>query len=194
LGRDGADPGEDGAMRRTIGFVALWFVAGAAATTVAWLGVSTVSDQLAGSGSHPDPLSADQINDELAGTDGTTSDPDPTTTARPSTTTIPAPQPARGSTTTATGPVTPLAPTTTAPPSSAQPVTRSYDLEGGSATLHFTPAGVSVVVATPAPGFTVEVSDSHSGGKRVEFESDDHRSRVDAWWDGGPQDEVREDD
>ena len=50
-----------------------------------------------------------------------------------------------------------------------------------------------MVVATPAAGFTVDIGESHDGGARVEFESDDHRSRLDAWWDGGPQDEVRED-
>jgi hypothetical protein len=182
-------------MRRTVGFVALWFVAGVAATTVAWLGVSTVSDQLAGSGSHPDPLSGDQISDELAAApDSTTTVPlDPTTTTPSPTTTTTTARPAgTGATTSTTVPVAP--PTTTAPPPPTQAVTRSYDLEGGTTTLRFTPTGVTVVVATPAPGFTVEISDSHSGGKRVEFESNDHRSRVDAWWDGGPQDEVREDD
>lgn len=177
-------------MRRTIGFVVLWFVAGAVATTVAWLGVSTVSDQLAGSGSHPDPLSDDEISAELAGTaSSTTSTSGPegggsstSTTA----TTVPPP------TTTTTERSQPAVTTTVAPPA-VQPVTRTYDLEGGTATLRFSPTGVTVVVASPAPGFTVDIGDSHGGGKRVEFESDSHRSRVDAWWDGGPQDEVRED-
>jgi len=175
-------------MRRTIGFVALWFFAGAVATTVAWLGVSTVSDQLAGSGSHPDPLSADEIRD-LAATPGTstTGAPDPTGST---TTTSP---PTRGTSTPSTTAVTPPPPTT-GPPQPVQPVTRSYDLEGGTATLRFSPAGVTVVVASPAPGFTVDVGTSHDGGARVEFESDDHRSRLDGWWDGGPQDEVREED
>jgi hypothetical protein len=27
---------------------------------------------------------------------------------------------------------------------------------------------------------------------RVEFENDSHRSRIEGWWDGGPQDRVRE--
>jgi len=182
-------------MRRTYGFVLLWFVAGAVATTIAWLGVSTVSDQLAGSGSHPDPLSPDEIASQVASEEI----PDPTTTT---TTTI---EPASTTTTegehggqtgtspTTTAPSSIAPPTTAAPSPAAQPVTRSYDLEGGTATLRFSPSGVTVVVATPAPGFTVDIGDSHSGGKRVEFESSDHRSRLDAWWDGGPQDEIRED-
>jgi len=179
-------------MRRTLGFVLLWFLAGAAATTVAWLGVSTVSDQLAGSGSHPDPLSSDEIQSEVAADEG----PDVTTTTTapvaPTSTTTAAPV-VRTTPTTAAPVVQPQTPTT-APPAAAEPITRSYDLEGGTATLRFSPSGVTVVVATPAPGFTVDIGESHDGGKRVEFESSDHRSRLDAWWDGGPQDEVREDD
>jgi hypothetical protein len=177
-------------VRRTATFVALWFLAGAAATTVAWLGVSTVSEQLAGSGSHPAPLSAEEIRDELAAAPSTT-----TTAAGPAPTTTSTTPPVNGTTTVPTSvPATtvPVAPTTTAP--GPQPVTRSYDLVGGSATLRFTAAGVTVVVATPAPGFTVDVGESHDGGVRVEFEGEDHRSRLDGWWDGGPQDEVREED
>ena len=65
---------------------------------------------------------------------------------------------------------------------------------GGNRDTALLPAGVTVLTASPASGFTVEIGDSHGGGKRVEFESEDHRSRLEAWWDGGPQDEVREDD
>ena len=174
-------------MRRTIGFVALWFVAGAAATIVAWLGVSTVSDQLAGSGSHPDPLSAEEIGAEVAAAPTTTTTLPTGSTASTTSTTVPA---ATTSTTVRSTATTQVAPPTTAPP----PVVRSYELIGGTATLRFSAAGVTVVVATPKPGFTVDIGGSHSGGVRVEFEGDDHRSRLDGWWDGGPQDEVREDD
>jgi hypothetical protein len=178
-------------VRRSIAFVALWFLAGAAATTVAWLGVSTVSDQLAGSGSHPDPLSADEIAAEVEDASTTTVASLDTTTTSTSTTSTTAPQVT--TTTVSSSPATssPPSPTTTAAP---QPVVRSYDLVGGSATLRFSPSGVTVVVASPKAGFTVDISSSHDGGKRVEFESAEHRSRLDAWWDGGPQDEVREDD
>jgi hypothetical protein len=69
-------------------------------------------------------------------------------------------------------------------------VTRTYTLVGGTAAIEFSPSGVEVAWATPAPGFTVAVS---SGGTvTVEFRADHHRSRVDAWWDGGPQDRIRE--
>jgi hypothetical protein len=58
--------------------------------------------------------------------------------------------------------------------------------------VRFSPTGVTVLVATPKPGFTAEVEGEGSGVK-VEFESETHKSRLDAWWDGGPRAEVRED-
>ena len=170
-------------MRRTVAFVALWFVAGAAAATVAWLGVSVVSEQLAGSGSHPDPLSAEEIRAEVA--------------TEPTTTTIAGTAPPSSTTTTAPAP--PPTPTTTrSPGTTTAPAHDHHDRPGSrvddqvlrsggrrrdAAVL---PDGVTVVVASPAVGFTVDIGESHDGGARVEFESDDHRSRVDGWWDGGP--------
>jgi hypothetical protein len=52
---------------------------------------------------------------------------------------------------------------------------------------------VEVLFANPAPGFTVEIEPGNDNGVKVEFDSDSHTSRVDAWWDGGPADRVRED-
>jgi hypothetical protein len=169
-------------VRRSFTFVVLWLLAGAAATTVAWLGVSSVSDELAGSASHPDPLSAEEIQAEVAAGASTTTTVTPPT--QTTTTTV-----LDGGTTT-TEPGVPATTTTTPPPVTA--TTRSYDLVGGTVTLRFSPAGVTVVVATPAPGFDVEFGDSHDTGKKVEFESEGHKSQVEGWWDGGPQDEVRE--
>lgn len=91
--------------------------------------------------------------------------------------------------------------TTTAPPgstttstSTVEPtVTRTYDVDGGSTALRFAPSGVTVLWSTPKPGFDVDVEPEHGNGYRVEFESDSHRSRVEGWWDGGPQDRTRED-
>jgi hypothetical protein len=65
-------------------------------------------------------------------------------------------------------------------------------MDGGVVTLSFSPAGVDVVGATPNEGFTVDSEPEHGNGVKVEFESDGHESRVDAWWDGGPQVERRE--
>lgn len=206
MSRQQARVAQDGQVRKTVLYVTVWFVAGVAAVGLASAGVSMVTRQV--TGSRPAPLSAGQVREELAAgeieTDGTT-----TTTSAParSSTTVAA----SPSTTVTGGPATtaPSSPssgpgpssaaaatTTTAPPPPPATTTRTYDLVGGTATLRFSPNGVTVVVATPKAGFSVDVGASHDGGARVEFESVkfDHRSRVDAWWDGGPQDEVREED
>ena len=70
---------------------------------------------------------------------------------------------------------------------------RTYNLVGGTAALRFSPSGVTVEYATPKAGFTVEVEPENVNGVKVEFESADHKSRVDGWWDNGPRDRVRED-
>jgi hypothetical protein len=181
-------------VRRTLPFVALWFVTGALAAAVATAGVAVVDDQL--TSPRPAPLSAEQVRREVAASSATSTTASDggvatTTTTRRRSDEV-------TSTTTAAGTGADGGPTatTTTPPAApaAPPETRTYDLVGGTATLRFSAAGVTVLAASPAPGFTVDIGDSHDGGKRVEFESDDHRSRLDAWWAGGPQDEVREDD
>lgn len=216
MSREQARVAQDGQVRKTVPYVAAWFVAGVAAVVLASAGVSMVSRQV--TGSRPAPLSAEQVREELAaddddpgaGTTTTTTAPaGPTTTTAPAgpTTTLdsspstpggvgsPATTPPAGGSPGSGSPGA-VAPTTTAapPPPATAATTRTYNLVGGTATLRFTPDGVTVVVATPKAGFSVDVGDSDDGDARVEFESDEHRSRVDAWWDGGPQDEVREED
>jgi hypothetical protein len=57
-------------------------------------------------------------------------------------------------------------------------------------TLHFSPKGVTVVLARPAAGYAYSVEDEHGDGIRVEFRGERGRSRVDAWWEDGPRDQV----
>lgn len=178
-------------MRKTIVYVGTWFAAGAAAVALATAGVSMVGNQV--TGRRPAPLSAEDVRDELAADAGTT-----TTIAAGGTTsttlgsgTTPTSDDVSIVTTTATRPGTGPTPTTTTTPV-APPETRTYALIGGTATLRFEPTGVKVVVASPNPGYSVETSSTHDNGVRVEFRDDEHASRVDAWWDDGPRDEVRE--
>ena len=196
-------------MRRTALYVAAWFAAGVAAVLMATASVAMVGSQV--TGSRPAPLSADQVRAELAEDEPTTTttEASATTTSAPGTTDTP-PSTAPGGTapTTSTtrpgtaGPTTTVpgttpttsapSPTTTAPPAPA--TTRTYTLVGGTATLRFSAEGVTVVVASPNAGYSVNVEPTHDTGVRVEFRSDTHRSRVEGWWDGGPQDEVEEQD
>lgn len=196
-------------MRKTLPYLGVWFVAGLLAIVLASAGVSMVTDRV--TVDRPAPFSATQVRDELAGAtetpafDGSAgtvvADPaaptpsieplgDPSTGESPpsggsaSTTTAAPPSGANGP-----GPTTPAA-----PPVTPASVTRTYDLVGGTVTLRFTNTGVTVVTAAPKAGFSVDVGEGHDNGARVEFESEDHQSRLDAWWDNGPQDEVREED
>ncbi len=94
-------------------------------------------------------------------------------------------------TTSATVPATSSStPTTTTPPAPAA-TTQTFSLTGGTAAISFSSSGVKVLWATPNPGFEVKI-EPESPGVKVEFRADHHRSRVDAWWSGGPQSSLRE--
>lgn len=70
--------------------------------------------------------------------------------------------------------------------------TRTYILKGGTASLRFSPTGVEVVIADPLAGYSLSVEPEHGNGLKVEFRKEDRRSRVEAWWENGPQERVHE--
>lgn len=187
-------------MRKTVPFLAAWFLAGLGAVALGSAGVSLVSRQV--TDQRPAPLTPGQVEALVREEATATTAPSTTTTTvtiPPPTTVVPAttaPSGPGGGTVATSPPPTQAAPppTTQAPPPPPAPTTKTYDLVGGTVTVRFSASGVTVLAATPKAGFSVEVSSAHSNGKRVEFENDDHRSRVDAWWDGGPREEVREED
>jgi len=152
-----------GGVRRFLALGAVWVASAALAAGVAWAGIAVVGDQV--TDDRPAPLSADEVAQAVEADEPTT------TTA------------AEGAPTT----------TSTAPAADAASTTETYRTVGGVVTLRFSPSGVEVVGATPNEGFNVDSEPEHGNGVKVEFESDAHRSRVDAWWDGGPQVERRED-
>lgn len=178
-------------MRRAAFLVGAWLLAGMAAVAAATVAVSLVGRQV--TGSRPAPLSAEEVAQELAAR------PPTSTTSGSAPTTAPAGSAATTETT--LGGTSPTAPTaTTAPPppvatTAAPPAvteTRTYTLVGGTATISFSTAGAKVVTATPKAGFEVDVEPEHGNGVKVEFESEAHKSRVSAWWEGGPREDVRE--
>jgi len=69
----------------------------------------------------------------------------------------------------------------------------TFDLEGGSTAISFASGAVTVVWATPHEGYAAEVKQNGADRLTVEFEGDDDRSRIDAWWDDGPQHRIDED-
>ncbi|MGH9084146.1 MAG: hypothetical protein ACRDYW_01720 [Acidimicrobiales bacterium] len=159
--------------------IVAWLVAGVLAVALATAAVSRVGNEV--TGSRPSPLSAGEVQQELTAAS--------TTTSSTTVTTGPTVSPPTTSDSTATSAVPP-----TTVPVDAPAETRTYALVGGTATLRFTPQGVTVVTATPNPGYSVDVEAENVNGVKVEFESDAHESRVDGWWDGGPVERVRESD
>ncbi len=67
----------------------------------------------------------------------------------------------------------------------------TFSLTGGTTAVSFSASGAEVLWAIPNPGFALQIK-PESPGFKVEFSADDHRSRVDVWWSGGPQHEIRE--
>lgn len=153
-------------MRRLVTFTAAWLFAAVAATTAAWQGVGLVTDEV--TADRPGALTASGVQERLDG--GAATSTVSSTTAPPA-----------ASTATTTGPAEPA------------PVTETYRLEGGTVMISFSPTDVRAVGVTPNPGFGVKKSEPEDGGWRVELESATHRSRIDAWWEGGPRTRPRED-
>lgn len=194
--------------RRTIPLVLAWVVAATVAVAVASWGVALVGRSV--TEDRPAALASAEVEERLSevaatappasSTASTTTAPraaeTPTTVAGPdgSTGTVPVTTTPGPSPTTTMAPAAPPPPPATVAPAAPAPATetRTYTLVGGTASLRFEPTGVTVVFANPAQGFDVEIEPEHGNGVRVEFESDDHESRLDGWWDGGPQDRKEE--
>lgn len=75
----------------------------------------------------------------------------------------------------------------------AVPEDRAYQLVGGSVGVRFENGEAHLLWATPNSGFSVESSGS-SSDVDVRFRNDSHESRLKAFWDGGPQQEIEEND
>jgi hypothetical protein len=176
-----------GGVRRILTFGLAWLAAAVTASVIAWQGVSLIGAQV--TDSRPETLSAGDIEAELAEpaspTDGPTG-ADGGTTATASTAATGTDDP-NGTAPTGTA--------TTAPPTTAATVeTQTVRMTGGTAAFEFSDGSVRLLYASPNPGYRWERKDSDNGGVRVEFKGDEGTSRVEAWWDGGPQIERDEND
>jgi hypothetical protein len=186
---------------------AMWLAGSAAAIGVAWAGVSIVDDQVidpapaigisSGAGSSagaddgvPSPTSVPTTDGEQPTPSSPGITPEPTTTpgpTSPSATPSASPSPSE---TAGPTPATTSTPNATAA-STVGPTTQTFVLVGGTAAVSFSPSGAEVLWATPNAGFGVTI-EPESPGFKVEFRSDDHRSRIDLWWAGGPHHDIRE--
>lgn len=83
----------------------------------------------------------------------------------------------------------------TAPPATGQAgeTTATIDSVGGQVAVRYVGGRVELVWARPKAGFEAEVHDAGPEDVEVRFHSDDHESRVRAFYAGGvPDREVRE--
>ena len=139
-------------------------VAAAVAAGVAWAGIGVVGDQV--TDERPAPLSAAEVASRLDEPTRRTTEPGPGSTTSTST------------------------PSASVPSTTVGGETKTYDLTGGSVGVRFSPSGVTLLSATPHDGFEVDID---AGERvRVEFESDTHESRLEAWWEGGPRQDIEE--
>lgn len=158
-------------VRRLLSFGLVWLVAAVVASVIAWQGVGLVGDQV--TDRRPATYTEDEVEAALAEPTGEDTSP-PTTPP-------------------GTGDQAPDGPTSTTAGDQPAPETRTYRLSGGTVVLRFSPAGVTLEQAVPELGFEVRDQPVEGNGWRVEFVGDEGRSRVEGWWDGGPQDRVDDD-
>jgi hypothetical protein len=208
-------------VRRIFTLSVAWVAAAIVAAVVAWQGVGLVGDQVTDQ-HDSGMLTAAQVDAALAGdSDGGGISIPPTSTTLPATgdtnvagTTDPATTaagagaggtgsgttPGRSTTTQSRGNA-PATGSTTGSGSGGTPsptpapapaaIVRNYSVNGGTASISFSAGEVKVLWATPAAGWSVR-TEPEGTGIRVQFESGNARSRIDAWWSGGPQDRVDE--
>ncbi|MCU1484819.1 MAG: hypothetical protein JWN67_1565 [Actinomycetia bacterium] len=142
-------------MRRRLTLAATWLATTVLATFVVSLGVHVVTSEV--TTRRPAPLALVRA----AATTTTTS-----TTVAPTTTSTTVPP---ATTSTVRRPTT-----TTAVPATV----RTANGRGGSVSVRFTRTSVSLVVATPSPGYAVSVFDDGPRSVSVVFRTDDHVTRV----------------
>ena len=190
--------------RRVLLVGAGWVVATGLATVLAWRAVELVSSEVT---ERPAvPLSDDQVARALGtgaaapATTGTTETvPGPGATGPEGTSTsarAPATSPSTATSTSTAGPAPTATPTTSTTSTTMAPaVTRTLVAQGGQVAVRYADGGVELLWARPESGFTVDVEKAGPDEVDVRFESDDHRSRVRAFWRNGvPAEEVREED
>jgi hypothetical protein len=73
------------------------------------------------------------------------------------------------------------------------PQDKTYQLVGGSVGIRFEDGAAHLLWASPNSGFSVE-SSNDGGTVDVRFRSDNHESRLRAYWDNGPQQVIEEND
>ncbi|MFJ3665369.1 hypothetical protein ACIPSE_02825 [Streptomyces sp. NPDC090106] len=172
-------------MRRGLVHVLAWLLATGAAVTLSWWGVHTV---MAGTAYDPPralPITAaDATTQESKPLASATARPSPSASKRP----VPSPTPTVSRTPTKSPGPTPT-PSPSLSPSSGE--VKSYDTDGGRAVFSLGEASATLVSATPATGWSMQVWKTETW-IRVEFSSGADRVSVFCTWhDTAPQVQVQ---
>ncbi|MEZ5408571.1 MAG: hypothetical protein R2761_11130 [Acidimicrobiales bacterium] len=168
-------------MRSKSFLAVVWAVATVVAVAIVWQSLGFVSTRTEddgdalGGGSPTSVVTGSPAGGATVPTAPTTAVTDPGTAATPDT----------SSTT------SPTASTTVGAGVPADAVDQTFELVGGTAVVRYSSTGVTVLYAVPADGFQSKI-EREGTGMKVEFRSRGHRSRVDVWWDNGPQHSVEE--
>ncbi len=160
----------------------LWLLGTAAAVVVAWSAVQVIASQVVER--RPEPLSAQAVQ-KLEATPTTSPSPESVPESpRPASTAPPASPPSGSPPVTTTAPPNGGAGSTPNP--SAVRSSRTFTLQGGTASVSCQNNQISLNWATPNAGFQVEL-DWHDSNSvlEVRFRSDTHESRLESWCSGG---------
>ena len=166
-------------MRRGLVHVLAWSLATGAAVTLSWWGVHTVM-----AGTAYDPPRALPITTA----DATTQDSKPlaSSTQRPS----PPPSKSPSSSPSPTSTPTPSKTPTSKPSPTTSGQVKAYDTDGGRAVFDLGKADATLVSATPASGWSMQVWKTETW-IRVEFTSGTNKvSVICTWHDGPPHVEI----
>ncbi|MFJ3227079.1 hypothetical protein ACIPJS_27560 [Streptomyces sp. NPDC086783] len=165
-------------MRRGLVHVLAWSLATGAAVTLSWWGVHTVM-----AGTAYDPPRALPIT----AADATTQESKPlaSSTSRPSPSKSPSKKPRRTPGPTTTPSSAPSRPASAGPGPSASGQVKSYGTDGGRAVFDLGKTSATLVSATPASGWSMQVWKTETW-IRVEFGSGADRVSVFCTWHDGP--------
>ncbi|MDJ0499193.1 MAG: hypothetical protein QNJ89_15270 [Acidimicrobiia bacterium] len=194
-------------MRKYLGIGAAWLGATVLSVLIASAAVAGIRDRVVET---PVAIGAPTSTTTTVVGEATTSTEAPsttvavpsTTTSSTATTTLPSETPAvtvtaPSESTTTTPPAPPPTTTTAAPPTTTTTTTpptttttapisySTHDLIGGTVVLASGNGQVNLVSATPRPGFSVEAEHTGPDEVEVKFESNDHKSELEAYFRDG---------
>jgi hypothetical protein len=190
-----------GTVRRTGLLIGGWAVATVLALLCGLLGVRAIADTV--TKSRPASLSPASIRTALEKTRAATSSSESETESPESSenadqlSSSSAVEPPRSTTTTVgaspPAPVGDAGSTASVEPASA-PIDRTYQLIGGSVGVRFEDSAAHLLWAQPNAGYSVEIGSGDDSTVDVRFReiNGDHESRLKAYWNNGPQQEIEE--